>query len=296
MQNRPFSPLRLEAYPYRLQESFPVEWLGHHIQGDGDVTHLHFHNCIEIGYCYEGSGLFFVEDQVFPYSRGDALIIFRNQPHLAQSYKSHSSKWHFAFVEPEGWFATLRVSDAVLYARPNAFPHILNGREHPKLVALVEAVMEELEKQEQGYESAVKGLVLSLLVMAGRLGERRGMQDGENETLGKGTGLMRLAPCLEHISRHYMEPIPVGALASLCGVSLTHFRRVFTLCMGMSPLEYIIKVRIQMAATLLMSTDDSILNISAQVGYTTVSSFNRHFKKLMGEAPRDWRSRKGSNY
>ncbi|MNY74794.1 transcriptional activator FtrA [compost metagenome] len=79
-----------------------------------------------------------------------------------------------------------------------------------------------------------------------------------------------------------MEPIHIEELAAICNLSITHFRRTFRACMGSAPLDYLIHMRMQMASALLCHTDSSILSISEKVGYSTLSSFNRHFQDMDG--------------
>ena len=69
------------------------------------------------------------------------------------------------------------------------------------------------------------------------------------EEKGKITNMISRA--VDYISQCYMEDIRIGDLAKACHISETHFRRVFTSYMHMSPLEYINKVRIQTACEIL---------------------------------------------
>ena len=87
-----------------------------------------------------------------------------------------------------------------------------------------------------------------------------------------------------------MQQFTVDYLADLCHLSVTHFRRVFHSIMGVSPLEFIMNTRISRACVLLRSTEDSILSISEQVGFHSISSFNRCFLKIMELTPRAWRN------
>jgi len=59
--------------------------------------------------------------------------------------------------------------------------------------------------------------------------------------------------------------------------------------MGRSPLEYLNTVRINKACYLLRSTENSILNISEDVGFHSISSFNRYFSRMIGMSPREYR-------
>lgn len=98
-----------------------------------------------------------------------------------------------------------------------------------------------------------------------------------------------IAPALDYIEDNYMQQFTIEFLADLCHWSTTHFRRVFREIMGSSPLDFVNNTRIMKACNLLRSTEESILDISESVGFHSVSSFNRHFFKIMQMSPRAYR-------
>lgn len=57
----------------------------------------------------------------------------------------------------------------------------------------------------------------------------------------------------------------------------THFRRLFSSCMSMGPLEYINLVRVQNACELLRKTDTLVSEIAFRCGFSTLSTFNRNY-------------------
>ena len=79
-------------------------------------------------------------------------------------------------------------------------------------------------------------------------------------------------------------------LAKINNYSLNHFRKLFREQTGCTPLEYLINVRLKIAAVLLRSTDKSILEIAGETGFETLSSFNRHFKQKYRLSPSRWRA------
>ena len=89
----------------------------------------------------------------------------------------------------------------------------------------------------------------------------------------------------------HLPMIKVEDLANICHISETHFRRVFTSYMKMSPLEYINTVRVYTACELLETTDAPVADVAHKCGFTTNSTFNRNFKQLMGVTPLEWRKR-----
>ncbi|MNW60520.1 Melibiose operon regulatory protein [compost metagenome] len=87
-----------------------------------------------------------------------------------------------------------------------------------------------------------------------------------------------------------MMPVTIDELAELCHLSTTHFRRKFHEIMGTTPLDFLNSTRVEEACKRLKSTDASVLSISEQVGFRSISSFNRCFARLMGESPKAWRT------
>ena len=72
-------------------------------------------------------------------------------------------------------------------------------------------------------------------------------------------------------------------------MSVSYFRKVFSESVGMNPQQYIIHVRLSMAEHLLRTTNKSILEISQDVGFRSISSFNRLFLRAYGCSPRQFR-------
>lgn len=126
------------------------------------------------------------------------------------------------------------------------------------------------------------------LVEIARL-NRASPEDRVEEETGKLTNM--ITRVLDFVSYHYMEDIRIEDLAKICHISETHFRRVFTSHMKVSPLEYINSVRIHTACEFLQKTDTPVADIAHKCGFTTNSTFNRNFRQIMGVTPVEWRKR-----
>lgn len=98
---------------------------------------------------------------------------------------------------------------------------------------------------------------------------------------------------LRCIQAHYMEPLPIEALAKECGMSPYHFIRRFKEELGIPPHTYINLFRVNKAKALLLESEQSIAFISAAVGFEDPSYFARLFKKLTGYLPREFRQFSG---
>lgn len=294
MQNRSTLPAKRKFDPVELPDEFPVRLAGPHSPSTGPVDSLHLHDCLELGYCLEGAGVFMVEDKLLPFAAGDATVINDRETHRARSAAGGGgaaggvSSWNWVLLDPARLFsAALRERDALRTGDlcGPGFRNVFRPGAHPEVVTAIRRIVEELTEEKSGYRAVVKGLVLSLLGLLHRLAGEA--ESGPSQAARDATE--RIAPALDHLSLAYSEPVAVPKLAELCYMSASSFRRVFRQATGRSPQEYLTYLRVQMASALLESTGLTVLEISGRVGYPTLSSFNRHFRRIMRASPREWR-------
>lgn len=289
MQKRSFPECSVTYSELSFPDDFPVS-CSKHIQKYRSGDSLHFHNILEIGYCYQGSGLFFVDNNIIPFSKGDVSFILPDQPHIAQSPAENPSYWSFVSVDTDRMFcdnAGYKAAAPIVYFRRSA-PSILSKSEHENVTEIVRLIIDEMEKQPTNYRLTVKNLLLVLLLMIGRLCQEGNIEKYEDgQTAGN---ILQVSPSIYFISTHYQESICTEQLAMMCNLSNTHFRRVFKRSMGYTPSEYLMKVRMDMAASMLKSTSSAIAEVAVSVGYDTLSSFNRNFQKRFHLSPRDYRN------
>jgi AraC-like DNA-binding protein len=81
----------------------------------------------------------------------------------------------------------------------------------------------------------------------------------------------------------------LGSLAHEAGLSRSVFAERFANCVALSPMSYLGRWRMQLAARRLEIPGVSIAQIAAEVGYESEAAFNRSFKKYVGVPPGAWR-------
>jgi transcriptional regulator GlxA family with amidase domain len=77
----------------------------------------------------------------------------------------------------------------------------------------------------------------------------------------------------------------VASLAKTVGLSRSGFAARFVELVGEPPLHYLVRRRISRAAELLRDTDDAIAEVATRVGYESVTSFSKVFKRWRGASP-----------
>lgn len=107
---------------------------------------------------------------------------------------------------------------------------------------------------------------------------------------------MAFVPPARHLLRakdladaRYFEPLSVDRMAQAAGLSRAHFSREFRQTFGESPHAYLLTRRLERAAALLRTTDNSVAEICFSVGLQSVGSFTTSFKRMFGTAPTSYR-------
>lgn len=91
------------------------------------------------------------------------------------------------------------------------------------------------------------------------------------------------------IETHYPAPVPVEDMMRRSGLTGRTFKRRFSSAVGMSPIAYVQRVRIEQAKKRLERTNDSVEEISWAVGYEDPSAFRRLFIRIAGISPAKYR-------
>ena len=275
-----------EYRSYELPADFPLlalhgdNWLISPVHS----PHLHFHNCVEIGLCRRGSGEMTIGEEQFSFSGGTVTFIAPSVQHTTWSAPDTQSLWSYLFVDVSGVLKSLamelpdyrKYTDMIV---SGAF--LLDPESNPWAAPLVTSLVREATDCQPGYQSSIRGLLLSMMVRLQRIGFSPRVLSVPSSAV--------LNPALDYIRQNYAEDFPMEFLADLCHLSPTHFRRLFRQQIGTNPLDFLHQVRIATSCSLLLSSAAGIAEIANTVGYSSLSCFNRHFLRFMRVSPSRWR-------
>lgn len=255
-----------------------------------EIDYLHFHNHLEVGFCYSGKGILTLEEEDCSFSGGMFSVIPKNLPHNTNSDGDSFSSWEYLFIDVDAFLQEFYHDNPLmadrLIRRINRKAHFVRVEEKPEVAAMIRQIMEIMRNRKELYMEEMKGMLLAFLIELARWNKT---EDEREE--GPLSNSVAISPALDFISEYYDQQIKIEELAQLCHISETHFRRIFSKCMNMTPVEYINWVRIKTACDELKRTNDSIGDIAVQAGFSTLSTFNRNFQKVMGISPREWRAK-----
>ena len=276
----PKLPSVVRALPIELDPAFPIHapYLDRpHYSRSQQAEYLHYHHSWEIGICLSGSGIFYIGSRVYRYSAGDVSIIAPEVVHIAQSDPENISGWKFIDLDFDGMLRTMP-SDCAELANCT-YTGVLQQDEHPLIAPLVLLLLDELHNMRPHSRGMIRLKVAELALHLHRLEKHHGIIMTLPDSLDE------ISPAVLHIVNHYQENITLAELAAMCSKSVTSFRRFFSQTMRTSPFEFLYHIRIKAAINLLKTTNLPVSDVASQVGYQSLSSFNRHFRRIAKMSP-----------
>lgn len=272
------------SFPFETSISYGVEE-GFHA--------LHWHSEIEICYIRSGTGKYLINGIDYPFEAGDIFIISNDDIHLCYDDRDLVMQvvmFDMLFigggsVGPLDFeYMRLFVDDVYSQYKKIGSTHGCAGT----LAAILTEIQREYDTMEKGYEMMIKSLLLRFFALVFR-------NISENPREGRGispNAAHKIRSILLYMDAHYHEHIDLALLAETFSISRPYLCSAFKSLTGISPMDYIIRKRITEAKHLLITTDKSILTISEECGFRSLSNFNSLFKRMTGLTPREYRKTK----
>ncbi len=127
---------------------------------------------------------------------------------------------------------------------------------------------------------------LAEAMVVASLGARLHIREAQDERA------LHIGRLRERLAQSPCEPVDWTARAAACGCSLSTFRRLWMDQVGIPPARYVMQLRIQEAARLLLETNVPVAEVAAAIGVEDPLYFSRLFRQQTGEAPSIYRQRK----
>ncbi|MBB6732332.1 AraC family transcriptional regulator [Cohnella zeiphila] len=227
----------------------------------------------------EGEGSFLQNGSTYALSAGDIFCLF---PRLTQEYyTSGHSPLKLAWVAFDGRMGLELCERIGVY--PN-YPY-RSGACDPSVAAILDDFFDAVRDGERAQAADLGKLAhfYRLFDCLARTAPRPRSDDGAAHWLQRGK---------EYMEVHYAEGITIEEVSGYIGVDRTHFSKRFRQAYGISPIQYLQKLKMDAARLLLKETDSKLLEIAQSVGYPDVFSFSKTFKKFFGLSPSQYRYRK----
>lgn len=152
-----------------------------------------------------------------------------------------------------------------------------------RLVEIYDQVLFDCKEGEPGYQQVAAGQVLELIGLIQMYHRTMGLSNKNIQN--------QIHKAREIISERFREELNPMDIASLVGMSYSNFRKQFRYYTGLSPVQYIIQLRIREAKSLLYQTNKSVKMIGSEIGFKSSYYFVRLFKGKVGITPGAFRQK-----
>jgi AraC-like DNA-binding protein len=156
-----------------------------------------------------------------------------------------------------------------------------------RLSKLFEIMRWEFTNRYRGYSWTIRFKLIELLLTVIRDREFKLPIRGE---VGKPLSNSHIQDVLIYLETDYMNKISVDSILQFCPLSRSHFHSLFKQETGKTFIDYLNNLRCEKAAELLITTNDTILEIAFKSGFNNFSHFCHTFKQLKGISPKKYKS------
>lgn len=129
----------------------------------------------------------------------------------------------------------------------------------------------------------------SMITLLQSFAEQLGRHAESLAIIEEGSEPAAIAKARKYIHSHLDEPLPLGTVAKEAGLSESHFCRLFKEATGLTLTDYINRSRVEWAKKELLNPSQRVSEIAFQIGYQSLSQFNRSFARITGVSPTQWR-------
>lgn len=252
------------------------------------------HGFYELVYMKKGNTVFEVEGQPISLGPNDIIII---KPHQRHKFSVQSEKGtdfivlYFDFENKfSGEHSEVPLEDFLKFvsSEENGSFIKLKVSQKNEIIVLLNRIMRERESSEPGNEFLNHLLVLEMFVLLSRALKK----EWESSIKSKSPKLNELIDIsINFIHNNYERDISLGDIARYVFLSPSYFTRAFKDQTGLSPITYLIKIRIERSKEMLAETSFKIGDIALSVGFSNQQRFNEMFKKHTGMTPLQYRKK-----
>ncbi len=239
---------------------------------------LHTHPFTELFYVVDGKGEFNIQGQRFPVKPNDFVIINPQVEHTELSSPDEPLEYIVLGIRGLSFSNLTPVSEG---GHPFSF---FNLRDEQKdILRYLNAMVQEATSQQMSYELVCHNLLEILLIKILRH-QHFDLEVGKQSKATKDISFIK-----HYLETYYHESIQLEDLATMTHLSRFYISHSFKKEIGMSPMEYLIDIRIKESKILLRTTNYSISQVADIVGFTTPTYFSKQFRKSTGISPTDYR-------
>jgi len=255
-----------------------------------ELCRWHAHEEYELHLVVETRGKAFVGDYIGDFKAGDLFMTGPNLPH----------NW----ITDQVWTKPVDIRDMLIQFSHESVEKLAEGfPEFSQVLQLLQLAQSGIHFEgfnptfARGHMESIRDnngaeRILAFVRFLVRLNEH-----AEKKTLSiaklvqpeGGSKHARIARVVDHINENFYESISVAQAASMANMTEITFSRNFLAVTGYSFIDFLNRIRIGQACGMLYASDNQITSIAQEAGFKNLANFNRHFLKVRGMTPSEYR-------
>jgi len=271
-------------FPLKVQYGYVESYFG-----------MHSHDFTELVIVTSGYALHQIDNETYAVSAGDVCVLSDDVFHGFHEAKDlniynvmfEHSKMSVQTNELKQipGFQALFALDK-LYTKDNSYKcrMKLSKNQLTEIEGLLEKMSHEYKIGSNGFRTMMQAYFTNLVILLSRY-----FDEGSSVVDDR---ISKIADAIAFIEKHFTDNLSINQLSSIAHLSDRHFTRIFSEIFDISPMEYIITLRLNYARLLLLQKDTSITEVSISCGFCDSNYFSRIFKKVCGMSPREFRNSK----
>lgn len=269
---------------------FPVQvYLDDFAKYDIGYVRWHWHQEIELAVVETGFVEWHINNRRIVLGQGEGIFINSQVLHSARSAHGTRAVMYSVLFNP----SVVARSSGLIYSK-YVIP-ILNDGELPYVVlgklkeweshtaSLIRKIVDYDAAGEFAYELDIANSLSALWLQI--LRNSKGPAQGREQDVHA----VRMKHMLAFIHENYHRGINLTQIADAASISKSECQRCFTKTLGVSPVDYLIGYRLEMAAGMLRNQELTVSEAACRCGFSNISYFGKRFKDIYGKTPREYR-------
>ncbi|MBU3113281.1 AraC family transcriptional regulator [Clostridium lacusfryxellense] len=258
------------------------------------AANYHVHPEIEIIYMIKGSMTFRISGCDVVVNEGKILLINSMAVHASSLTSDPYVKMCLLQFKPDVIYSSGHFSE-FKYLAPFLQEGDLNyqiidsklSKDFQELTKCLNEIVIEFTRKTIAYELSIKSIIYRILTIL----YRNGIFNLNNmiNLYKKKENFKRLEPVINYVENNYKDDITLEKACDILKINYYYFCRVFKNATGNTFIQYLNFVRISVAENLLVTTDMTITDVIFETGFSSLSYFNRTFKKFKGCSPSQYK-------
>lgn len=261
---------------------------------DFSFVPLHWHEEIELIYIKKGKGIVNVDLERYTVEAGHIVFILPGQLHSIERYPGEAMEYeniifHLNMLMGKSHDVCTRDYFRPLLQGISSFPQVITPSLswYQAFSACINEADEICRYYPSAYPLAIKSKLFQMFYILFYNATKPAPKSRPQKSIDKAKYI------LQYISEHYETHLSIETMAQVCHLSESHFMKFFKSAVGMTFTEYLNDYRLTIAARLLLSTTQSVIEIASSCGFGNVSYFNRLFRRKYQTTPSRYRKAKG---